>query len=99
MLKYTMDFKNFFKKASAHRFTDEDLYIISVTLTVCFHIKHNIFQRQVKLRSALSENGASLKASGFICEGEAGGVIWTGKRKRDNGVPKEKKKRWAKHFK
>lgn len=46
-----------------------------------------------------SENGASLKASNFICEGEAGGEIWTGKRSgRDNGVPKEKKTRWAKYF-
>ena len=43
-----------------------------------------------------SENGASLKASNFICEGEAGGEVWTGKRSnRDNGVPKEKKTRWA----
>lgn len=46
-----------------------------------------------------SENGASLKASNFICEGEAGGEIWTGKRSgRDNGVPKEKKTRWTKYF-
>ena len=46
-----------------------------------------------------SENGASLKASNFICEGEAGGEMWTGKRSgRDNGVPKEKKTRWAKYF-
>lgn len=28
-----------------------------------------------------SENGASLKASGFSCEGLAGGREWTGKRK------------------
>lgn len=42
-----------------------------------------------------SENGASLKASNFICEGEAGGEIWTGERKRDNGVPQEKKQRYA----
>ena len=32
-------------------------------------------------------------------EGEAGGKMWTGKRSgRDNGVPKEKKTRWAKYF-
>lgn len=41
------------------------------------------------------ENGASLKASNFICEGEAGGAIWTGARKRDNGVPREMKKRYV----
>lgn len=42
-----------------------------------------------------SENGSSLKASNFICEGIAGAEIWTGSRKRDNGVPREKKTRWA----
>ena len=43
-----------------------------------------------------SENGSSLKASGYICEGKAGGEMWTGKRSgRDNGVPKEKKTRWS----
>lgn len=41
-----------------------------------------------------SENGASLKASNFKCDGVAGGEIWNGSRNRDNGVPKEKKKRW-----
>ena len=33
-----------------------------------------------------SENGASLKASNFICEGEAGGTHWTGKRNRGQGI-------------
>lgn len=42
-----------------------------------------------------SENGASLRAANFVCEGEAGGIMWTGKRKRDNGVPQEMKTRYA----
>ena len=43
-----------------------------------------------------SENGASLKASGFVCEGEAGGKMWTGQRSgKDNGVPQELKTRWS----
>lgn len=42
-----------------------------------------------------SENGASLKASNFICEGKAGGTIWTGSRKRDNGVPQQLKQRYV----
>lgn len=45
-----------------------------------------------------SENGASLKASNFVCEGVAGGKIWTGKRHRDNGVPQEMKTRWVKEL-
>ena len=42
-----------------------------------------------------AETGASLKASNFISEGKAGGEIWTGERRRDNGVPAEKKVRWV----
>ena len=43
-----------------------------------------------------SENGASLKASNFRCEGKAGGVAWTGARKRNYYVsPEEMKNRWA----
>lgn len=45
-----------------------------------------------------SENGASLKASNFVCEGQAGGKMWTGTRCRDNGVPKELKTRWVKQL-
>lgn len=42
-----------------------------------------------------SENGASLKASNFICEGLAGGTHWTGKRDRGQDIPREKKTRWV----
>ena len=42
-----------------------------------------------------SENGASLKASNFICEGIAGGKHWTGTRNRNIGNPEEMKIRWA----
>lgn len=45
-----------------------------------------------------SENGASLRASNFIDEGIAGGKTWTGVRKKDNGVPKEMKRRYAKYL-
>lgn len=45
-----------------------------------------------------SECGASLKASGFVCEGPAGGVEWTGSRKpKDSGqYPRQMKTRWVK---
>ena len=44
-----------------------------------------------------SENGASLKASNFRYDGIAGGKMWTGNRSgRDNGVPKELKRRYVK---
>jgi len=43
-----------------------------------------------------SENGASLKASNFICEGEAGGTHWTGTRNKGQNIPNEKKTKWSK---
>ncbi len=42
-----------------------------------------------------SENGASLKASNFTCDGEAGGTHWTGKRNKDQDIPHEMKTRWS----
>lgn len=43
-----------------------------------------------------SEDGASLKASNFICEGTAGGTHWTGKRNKGQDIPREMKTRWIK---
>jgi hypothetical protein len=45
-----------------------------------------------------SENGASLRASNFECEGEAGGKHWTGTRNRGQAIPAEMKKRYVKYF-
>lgn len=45
-----------------------------------------------------SECGSSLKASGFVCEGPAGGMEWTGRsRPKDRGqYPHQMKTRWVK---
>ena len=43
-----------------------------------------------------SESGISLKASNFVCEGEAGGTHWTGKRNKGQEIPSEMKTRWVK---
>lgn len=47
-----------------------------------------------------SENGASVKASGFTCDSDdAGGTAWTGARKpKSNIYPSEKKKRYIKYL-
>ena len=45
-----------------------------------------------------SENGASLKASNFICEGIAGGKHWNGKRNTNVDTPEELKTRWTKEL-
>ena len=43
-----------------------------------------------------SENGASLKASNFKCEGVAGGKHWSGVRNTGVKIPSEMKTRWVK---
>ena len=45
-----------------------------------------------------SENGSSLKASNFICEGIAGGKNWTGVRNKGQNIPHELKTRWVKEL-
>ena len=45
-----------------------------------------------------SENGASLKASNFVCEGVAGGTHWTGERDRGQNIPNEMKTRWSRNL-
>ena len=64
----------------------------------CTRIAKEMGYKKVITYILESENGASLKASNFVCEGTAGGKIWTGERRRDNGVPKEMKKRWVKEL-
>ena len=41
-----------------------------------------------------SEPGTSLMASNFICDGKAGGIYWTGERKKGQKIPAELKNRW-----
>ena len=44
-----------------------------------------------------SENGASLRASGWTCQGKAGGLRWTGKRQpKDDQYPAQMKLRYEK---
>lgn len=45
-----------------------------------------------------SESGASLRASNFTCEGEAGGTHWTGKRNKGQNIPAEMKLRYARNL-
>ena len=45
-----------------------------------------------------SENGASLRASNFVCEGVAGGTHWTGKRNKGQNIPHELKTRWTRNL-
>lgn len=77
--------------------TDGTYNACSKLYGACLRIAKNMGYKKVITYILESEDGTSLKASNFICEGEAGGEMWTGKRSgRDNGVPKEKKTRWVK---
>jgi len=67
--------------------------------SACARIAENMGYDKIITYILKSENGASLKASGFVCEGAAGGTHWTGKRDRGQNIPSEMKTRWARNFK
>ncbi len=80
--------------------TDGTKNACSILYGACARIAKEMGYEKIITYILASESGASLKASGFLCEGEAGGEVWTGKRSgRDNGVPKEMKTRWVRSFK
>lgn len=79
--------------------TDGTTNACSKLYGACLRIAKNMGYKKVITYTLQSENGASLKASNFICEGEAGGMAWTGSRKRNYFVsPRELKNRWAVYF-
>lgn len=62
----------------------------------CQRIAKDMGYVRVITYTLTSEDGASLKAANFKCSGEAGGLAWTGSRKRDYFVaPEEMKNRWV----
>lgn len=61
----------------------------------CLRIAKGMGYKKVITFTLESENGASLKASNFTHAGQAGGIAWTGSRKRNYYVsPEEMKNRW-----
>lgn len=64
----------------------------------CLRIARDMGYRRVITYTLESEDGASLKASNFINEGEAGGLHWTGRRDTGISIPHEMKTRWAFYF-
>lgn len=74
--------------------TDGTKNACSMLYGACVRIARDMGYRRVITYTLESEDGASLKASNFKYDGLAGKPIWTGTRKRDNGVPQEMKKRW-----
>ena len=77
--------------------TDGTYNACSMLYGACVRVARAMGYRKVITYILESENGASLKASNFICEGPAGGIEWTGKRytDREQKGPRERKTRWS----
>lgn len=79
--------------------TDGTYNACSKLYGACCRIAKEMGYTKIITYTLQSENGASLKASNFICEGLAGGTHWTGKRNKGQNIPNELKKRWSKKLK
>lgn len=78
--------------------TDGTKNACSMLYGACCRIAKTMGYVNIYTYTLLSENGASLKASNFECEGEAGGTHWTGIRNKGQNLPKELKQRWHKQL-
>lgn len=76
--------------------TDGTKNACSMLYGACIRIARIMGYKKVITYTLISENGASLKASNFVCDGEAGGTHWNGKRNRGQAIPSEMKLRWSK---
>ncbi len=78
--------------------TDGTKNACSMLYGACCRIAKEMGYKKIITYILQSENGASLKASNFVCEGEAGGTHWTGKRNRGQDIPSEMKTRWVREL-
>ena len=78
--------------------TDGTRNACSALYGACCRVAKEMGYKKIITYILQSENGASLKASNFTCEGIAGGVKWTGKRDRGQDIPHELKTRWVKQL-
>lgn len=76
--------------------TDGTRNACSMLYGACCRVAKAMGYKRVITYILESENGASLKASNFVCEGVAGGTHWTGERDRGQDIPRELKTRWVK---
>lgn len=75
--------------------TDGAKNACSMLYGACCRIAKHMGYKKVITYTLQSEDGASLKASNFVCEGQAGGTHWTGSRNKGQSIPSEMKKRWS----
>lgn len=70
----------------------------SMLYGACCRTAKGMGYQKIITYTLISENGASLKAANFVCEGEAGGTHWTGSRNEGQPLPREMKKRWSRNL-
>ena len=79
--------------------TDGTYNACSKLYGACIRIARGMGYTRIITYTLASELGASLKAANFTYCGEAGGVAWTGTRKRDYYIsPEEMKNRWERTY-
>lgn len=76
--------------------TDGTHNACSMLYGACCRIAKAMGYKKVITYILQSENGSSLKASNFVCEGLAGGTHWTGCRNKGQNLPNELKQRYIK---
>ena len=75
--------------------TDGTRNACSMLYGACCRVGKAMGYREAVTYILETEDGASLKASNFICEGEAGGTHWTGERDRGQDIPPLFKTKWV----
>lgn len=75
--------------------TDGTYNACSMLYGACCRVAKEMGYKKIITYILKSENGASLKASNFNCEGSAGGTHWTGQRNKGQNIPGEMKTRWS----
>lgn len=76
--------------------TDGTKNACSMLYGACCRIAKEMGYERIITYILESENGASLKASNFVCDGVAGGTHWSGERNKGQNIPNEMKTRWSK---
>ena len=78
--------------------TDGTYNACSMLYGACCRVAKEMGYEKVITYILESENGASLKASNFTCEGIAGGEKWKGIRDTGANYPHEMKIRWSRNL-
>lgn len=73
--------------------TDGTYNACSLLYGACCRVAKEMGYKKIITYILESENGASLKASNFVCEGRAGGKKWNGVRDTGQAYPHEMKTR------